>query len=82
MRSEFVERRVDEILREGFLERTRETVTVKLKRCPFCGERGRINHVNDEIWDDGVQIWCEECRCQTPVCDELEAAVKLWNARV
>lgn len=49
----------------------------ELKICPFCGSQ-RFSIEGDDIhW-----VVCKECKCEGPLRESVEAAVKAWNERM
>ncbi len=86
MSNEYVDRKeeilhVEEIMPGVKFERVHEHVTVRVKRCPFCGGPGHTEHVNTSDGYDLIEIKCEACGIHTKLCEDHEEATALWNKR-
>lgn len=80
--SQYVERHQEVVSDSGFLRRINETVIIKLRRCPFCGEKAHAQAAYNEDGEEKQIIKCSKCGAQTEMYDELEEAVDAWNMRV
>ena len=52
---------------------------MKLKPCPFCGEK--LNLSNEEFLSEMYWVRCGGCRGNGPIKETLWEAIKAWNAR-
>ena len=50
----------------------------RLKKCPFCGGKGRILWGEDYI---SGSIFCRDCFCHTCTWSTFELAIRHWNCR-
>ena len=69
---------------DGFLQRIERKITVKLKRCPFCGTVARVETVNVDDEDrvgDYIRVYCPECGAHTELYETHEEAANNWNSR-
>lgn len=52
----------------------------ELKPCPFCGGEVRVWSIKKGFW-----VSCDNQTClispETPLCDEKEHAIEMWNTR-
>lgn len=53
-------------------------IRLKIKQCPFCGEKAKIYWNN--VWDYGV-VKCDACGATTGRFDYDKSAIKAWNKR-
>ncbi|MBQ7154827.1 MAG: Lar family restriction alleviation protein [Synergistaceae bacterium] len=66
---------------DGFLVKEHVHVSLKLRRCPFCGKKGKVIHTSGEDQADMISIECEGCG---GACGEYlthEEAAVAWNRR-
>ena len=82
MSSEWVERKEEVMSDDGFFQRVHETVTVRLKRCPFCGHPAKTEGVNTEDGTDFMTVKCLACGISTKLSPDYEEAANFWNRRV
>ena len=66
---------------DGFLVREAVNVTVRLKRCPFCGAKPKTQHANGENNEDLIYIECPECEGASGEFMTHEEAARAWNRR-
>ena len=51
----------------------------KLRNCPFCGGKARLNEYKDcEVW---YEVRCDECAVRTEQYETVDEAVRVWNRR-
>jgi Lar family restriction alleviation protein len=64
------------------LESSGETMTEKLKSCPFCGRQMKYDF---NLWFDTElksRIFCPTCSIGTSWLETQKEAIKKWNRRV
>jgi Lar family restriction alleviation protein len=52
---------------------------IKLKPCPFCGEKEEFAYGFSE--SGGVFVWCFICDCRGPESSTKKEAIAEWNRR-
>ena len=51
----------------------------KLRNCPFCGGKARLNEYKDgEVW---YEVWCDGCAVRTEQYETEAEAIEKWNRR-
>ena len=54
---------------------------IKLKPCPFCGDRAAIHKKNDDEVGFCYFVFCTKCCCETQYSRTEEEAISDWNRR-
>ena len=63
---------------------------MKLKPCPFCGDKKDFpsveSHHNYDNFHDkyhySYYVWCSICKVDGPIMDSTDEAVEKWNKRI
>lgn len=56
--------------------------TIKLKPCPFCGEKAEFFHVYPPFGRRRLSVvQCTHCRCNSGKWGRSDKAIEAWNRR-